>query len=136
MSLTLEGGHCLLSIRAEFAETPYIPIEGVRISGWKVSQEVVDVTNAGDGPWRRHLSESGLRSLQVELRGLYLGSEGEALLRQMALTGAAFDAEMTLGQEKVVRGSFLASEFSIESAVSEEATYAASLRSAGPIELN
>lgn len=136
MSLTLDGNDCLLSIRSDLAGSPYVPVEGARIIAWKVSQDVVEVTDAGDGPWRRLLSGSGLRSLQVEVQGLYLGSAGEVLLSQLALSGVAFDAEMTLGAGKAVRGSFITSALSIESAVNEEATYAATLRSAGPVELN
>ncbi|GAA4005182.1 hypothetical protein GCM10022211_16770 [Sphingomonas humi] len=76
-----------------------------------------------------------MRKLEVSLNGLCLASPGEVILRRNAFTGAAFEAELTLENETVILGPFIATELSSDSAVSEEATFAAKLLSAGPISL-
>lgn len=136
MSPVRHEGECLLRIRAGEIDAPYLLVEGARVTGWKVSQDNVDVTDAGDAPWRRLLSYAGLKSLQVRVQGLYLGSPGELLLRELAFNGAAFEGELTLELDKAVRGPFVVSELSFESAVHEEVVYAATLRSAGAVTLS
>lgn len=133
MSLPLSGSECLLRIADQEADPSFILVEGVRLSGWKVSQEAVDVTDGGDEGWRRLLPAAGLRSLELVLNGLYLGSVGEHLLRDKAFRGEAFECALTLDQGKAVRGRFIVVNLSFESVVNEEATYAATLRSAGSI---
>ena len=133
MSLPLAGSECLLRIMGGGSTPTYHLVEGLRMTGWKMSQEEVEVTDTSDGGWRRLLSGAGLRSLEVQVRGLYLGSEGELRLREVAFSGTAVECELTLDEAEAVRGAFIASELCFESTVNEEATYSAILRSAGPI---
>lgn len=133
MNLPLSGSDCLLRISDGQPSPTHLLVEGVRLSSWKLNQEEVEVTDFADGAWRRLLSGAGLRSLEVRLSGLYLGSAGELRLRYMAFGGMAEACEMSLDGSVAVRGKFIASELSFESVVNEEATYAAILRSAGPI---
>lgn len=136
MSLPLSGSECRLRIAGDQAEDAFLPIEGVRLSGWKVSQEAVEVTDAGDAGWRRLLSGAGHRSLELQLSGLYLASPGERRLREMAFTGEAFRCELTLDGGSALQGRFIASELSFEGAINEEATYSATLLSSGLITIN
>ena len=136
MSLPLNGSDCLLRISDGSAPPAFVLIEGVRVSGWHVSREAVDVTDAGDDGWTRLLSGGGNRTLELKLSGLYLGSPGELLLRDRAIDGAAFDCVLTLDQGTAVRGRFIAVELSFESSVNEEASYAATLRSADSVAIN
>jgi predicted secreted protein len=136
MSLPLAGNECLLRISDGEIAGSFHLIEGLRLSGWKISQEEVEVTDLSDQGWRRLLSGAGLRSLEVRLSGLYLGSQGEQRLREVAFSGTAAACELTLDQGLAVRGSFVASELRFGSAVNEEATYAATLKSAGPVSIS
>jgi TP901-1 family phage major tail protein len=131
MSLPVAGSDCLLRIASGHANSSLILVEGLRLSGWTVSQEGVEVTDASDKGWRRLLPDAGLRSLEVRLSGLFLRSEGELRLREVAFSGTAAACELTLEQGVAVRGRFIVSELHFDSAVNEEVTYAATLRSAG-----
>ena len=133
MSLPLNGSDCLLRISDGSAPPAFVLIEGVRLSAWHVSRQTVDVTDAGDEGWTRLLSGAGNRILELKLSGLYLGSPGELLLRDRAFDGAAFDCVLTLDRGIAVRGRFVAVELTFESSVNEEASYAATLRSAGSV---
>lgn len=135
MSVTLRGGECLLRLKARGTE-PYLLIEGIRVSGWKISQEAVDVTNLADGSWQRLLSGAGQRSLEIRIQGLYFGSAGEVLMRDSAFSASAIECEVMLDQVAAVRGPFVVAELGLDTVVNEEATYAATLRSAGPLTLN
>jgi predicted secreted protein len=133
MSLPLIGSDCLLRISDGSVPPAFVLIEGVRLSGWHISRETVDVTVAGDEGWTRLLSGAGNRILELKLSGLYLGLPGELLLRDRAFDGVAFDCVLTLDQGTAVRGRFIAVDLTFESAANEEATYAATLRSAGSV---
>lgn len=135
MSLPQPGSECLLRI-SDGEPIPALKlVEGLRLTGWNVTQQSVEVTDMSDAGWTRLLSGAGLRSLEIQLGGLFLGSEGELRLREVALSGSAADCELTLDQGEAVRGRFIASELRYESAVNEEVTYSATLRSAGPISI-
>lgn len=133
MSLPLGGSDCVLRISDSETPSSFVLVEGVRVSGWKISQEEVDVTDGGDEGWRRLLPGAGLRSLELTLSGLYLGSVGELLLRDKAFRGDAVECALTLDQGTAIRGRFIAVSLSFESVVNDEATYAATLRSAGSV---
>lgn len=124
---------CLLRISDGLPQGGFVEVEGLRVSGWQVVSEEVDITSSADDGWRRLLSGAGLRSLEVHFTGLYLGSPGQLRLRELAFEGRAFEGEVTLDNGKAVRGRFIASELRHESVVNEEATCAAVLRSVGPI---
>lgn len=136
MNLPLQGNECLLRIADGKPSEHFLLVEGVRVSGWSIAQEGVDVTNLADGEWRHLLSGAGLRSLEVKLTGLYLGSEGELRLRELAFSGMAAECTFSLDQGTAVRGPFVVSELRFDSAVNEEATYAAILRSAGHVSID
>ncbi|NJC06932.1 TP901-1 family phage major tail protein [Sphingomonas kaistensis] len=136
MSLPIAGSDCLLRISNGEPTPQYLLVEGLRLSGWKVSQEEVDVSDLSDGGWRKLLSGAGLRSLEVKLTGLYLGSEGELRLRDMAFSGVSAECTLSLDQGTAVRGQFIVSELRFDSAVNEEATYASILRSTGPVSIS
>lgn len=133
MSVPVGDGGCILRVSDGQAPASLLLIDGVRLTGWKIAHELVDVTTQGDGGWQRLLSGAGLRSLEVKLAGLYLGSAGELRLRAAAFAGTAFDGELTLDRGEIVRGQFIVAELTLESAISEEPTFAVLLRTAGPI---
>lgn len=133
MSLPVPGSDCVLRI-LEGGETPaFRMVEGLKLTSWKVRNDTVEVTDAGDQGWRRLLAGAGVRSLDLALSGLYLGSPGEVLLRQSALQGSMFEAELMLGSSLTLRGGFVASEFGCESAGKDETSFTAKLCSAGPL---
>jgi predicted secreted protein len=129
----MAGSNCVLRIADGPLANAFLLLEGLRLTSWKIEQDEVDVTVASGPGWRRLLSGAGLRSMEVQISGLYLRSEGELRLREAALSGAVFATELTLDEGEAIKGSFVASELRFESAVNEEVTYAATLRSAGPI---
>jgi TP901-1 family phage major tail protein len=136
MILPLKGSDCLLRIVDPAPGSEPSLVEGLRLIGWALKHEEVDVTNGADQGWSRLLSGAGLRSIKLRLSGMFLGSAGEELLRESAFSGAAFECELTLEQGAVLSGMFAVIEFQFESAINEEATYAATLRSSGPIAIN
>lgn len=133
MNLPVSGSDCVLRISDGRPGSAFLLVEGLRLSGWKFALDEVDVTTQVDGGWRRLLPGAGPRSLEVQLRGLYLGSPGELKLRQAAFEGTLFDGQMTLDESEEVRGQFLVCELRVDGAINEEATYSAVLRSSGPI---
>lgn len=136
MSLPLSGSECLFHVSDGEPSPTLLLVEGVRLSGWTIVQEEVEVTDGGDAGWRRLLSGAGVRSLELKFSGLYLGSPGERLLRANAFSGAAFDSVLALDQGTTLRGCFIAVDLRFDCAINEEATYAATLRSAGPVVIN
>jgi predicted secreted protein len=133
MTLPVTGSKCLLRISDGSSSPAFLLVEGLRLTSWKIEQEEVDVTVATDEGWRRLLFGAGLRSLEVQISGLYLRSAGELLLRQAALSGAIFKGELTLDEGEVIAGPFVTSDLRFDNMVNEEVTYAATLRSAGPM---
>lgn len=136
MILPLIASDCLLRIAAAARGEDPLFVEGLRLTGWTLKHDEVDVTDGGNQGWSQLLDRAGLRSLKLQLSGVFLGSPGEERLRKCAFTGAAFGCEFTLEQGLALRGDFVATELRFESAIDEEATYSATLRSSGPIAIN
>lgn len=133
MSETLLGNDCLFRIHVEDVETSPLLVAGVRVSNWSITQEEVEITDGSDAGWRRLLTGAGVRDLQVQLEGLYLGSPGELHLRGAALSGTIVFCDLALDQSTALRGEFIASTYRLDNVYNEESTYAVTLRSAGPI---
>ncbi len=136
MTLPLNGSDCLLRIAGNQADAAPSLVEGLRLTGWTLRHDEVEVTDGGDGGWSRLLGGAGLRSLVLQMSGIYLGSVGEQRLHALAFAGQSFECELTLDQGTALRGRFIAVEVRFDSAINEEATYAATLRSSGLIVIN
>lgn len=136
MTLPLNGSDCLLRIENAESGAPPLLVGGLRLTGWTLQHDEVDITDGGDAGWSRLLSGAGLKSLKLQLSGLYLGSPGEQRLRSLAFAGAAFGCELSLDQGSALQGRFVVTELRFDSAINEEAVYAATLRSSGIIVIN
>lgn len=110
-------------------------LEGLRVSEWSVHQPVVDVTSPSDGGWRRLLSHSGIRSVEVKANGLYLGSTSEGRLRDLALSGATVLCEVLVEEGRALRGEFAVTSLRFRGQHDDEATYEVALTSAGPVSI-
>lgn len=110
-------------------------LAGLRVSEWSLHQPLVDVTSPSDGCWRRLLSQSGIRSIEVRASGLFLGSASERRLRDLALSGAVAMYELPVEETRVLRGEFVVTSLRYSSRHDDEATYEVALASAGPVSI-
>lgn len=135
MIATFAGDGSTLRIAKTGSQGQHLFVEGCRVVSCRISQEEVDVTTSADGGWRKLLGRAGLRSFQVVLDGVFLGSPGEQFLREAAFSGELIHGHLLLDHERAVSGQFLVSKLTIESKVKNEATYEVVLESAGPVSL-
>lgn len=136
MSKPFAGDGCLVQVGLAEAGAEQLLVEGCRLTGFRVSQDEVDVTTSASEGWRTLLPSAGLRAIQVDLAGIYLGSSGELLLRRAALTGELIQGSVSVDDNTIVSAPFLVRRLSVASHVNDEATYEVVLQSAGTVTLS
>lgn len=136
MSKPFAGDGCVVRVGLTEDVSGQLLLEGCRVTALRVTQDEVDVTTAAGEGWRTLLPGAGLRSLQVDLAGLCLGSEGEQLLRRAALSGELIQSSIGVDDHRSISASFLVMQWSISSHVNEEATYEVVLHSSGTVVLS
>lgn len=136
MSKPFAGDGCVVRVGLAADGGEQLLVEGCRVTGIRLSQDEVDVTTSASEGWRRLLPRAGVRALQVDLAGIYLGSPGELLLRRAALSGELIEGAVTVDESRVISAPFLVTTLSVDSEVKEEATYRVVLQSAGSVSLS
>lgn len=130
------GDGCVVRVGLAETASEQLLVEGCRVTGLRVCQDEVDVTTSAGEGWRALLPGAGVRAVQVELAGIYLGSDGEQLLRRAALSGELIQGTVSVDDDRAVSAPFLVSQLSVNSHVNEEATYEVVLQSAGAVTLS
>lgn len=77
----------------------YTTIAGLRVTTWTVNGEDVDVTTKDDDGWQQRLAGAGVRSINMQVAGVFQDSATEEIVR-----GWAFDQSINWWQVVLPNG--------------------------------
>ncbi|MDT0576530.1 phage major tail protein, TP901-1 family [Croceicoccus sp. F390] len=128
-----KGSAFLLKIGNSENPPNFETVAGLRTTQMSISGDAVVITNKASGGWRELLSGAGVRQVSVSAAGIFLGSDGEAAIRENALTGRIDDYELSFEGGERMRGRFLVQRLDYAGDFNGERNYTVALESSGPV---
>ena len=123
------GSAFLLKIGDGASPPAYSTVAGLKT----INGDPVAITNKGSGGWRELLSGAGVRSVSVAASGIFTGSSAETGVRNVALTGALQDYELSFESGERMRGKFLVTRLEYAGDFNGERNYTLALESSGQV---
>ncbi len=109
-------------------------VAGLRASRISLNAETVDATTADSaGRWRELLAGAGARSAAISGSGVFKDATSDALIRQAFFDGATIDAQIVVPDFGRIEGPFQITALEYSGDHDGEATFEASLASAGAL---
>jgi TP901-1 family phage major tail protein len=62
----------------------YTTLSGQRVTNWTINGQTVDITSKDDNGWQQVLDQGGVRSLEVDVQGIFKDAAEEEVVRQAA----------------------------------------------------
>lgn len=83
-------------IKVEDSADPgtYLTVAGLQTTSMTINNEQVDITTKDDGSWRKLLSDSGLRNIDITGAGIFKDTTSEKEIRDGAMNGSIFNFEV------------------------------------------
>ncbi|MEL7466091.1 MAG: phage major tail protein, TP901-1 family [Pseudomonadota bacterium] len=112
----------------------FVTVAGLRANRVSLNAEVVDATNADSaGRWRELLAGAGARSAAISGSGVFKDAGSDALIRQAFFDGETVTAQVVVPDFGELTGPFQITSLEYAGAHDGEATFEASLASAGAL---
>lgn len=109
-------------------------VAGLRASRISLNAETVDVTSAESaGRWRELLAGAGGRSATISGSGVFKDAASDAMMRQSFFDGAQITAQIVVPDFGVIEAPFQITALEYSGDHDGEATFEASLASAGAL---
>ncbi|WP_423141036.1 phage major tail protein, TP901-1 family [Parablastomonas sp. CN1-191] len=116
-------------------ETPpvYRTVAGLRTTQMSITGETVVITSKDSGGWREILAGAGTRQVSVSAAGIFLGSDAENQLRDLAMTGQLAECELSFEDGAKLRGRFAVARLDYSGDFNGERNYTLTLESSGEV---
>lgn len=112
----------------------FVTVAGLRATRIALNAETVDATTADSaGRWRELLSGAGARSASVSGSGVFKDAASDQQMRQAFFDGAALSAQIVVPDFGVIEGPFQITALEYAGDHDGEATFEATLASAGAL---
>lgn len=109
-------------------------VAGLRASRLALNAETVDATTADSvGRWRELLAGAGARSAAISGSGVFKDAQSDAMMRQAFFDAMAISAQIIVPNFGVIEGPFQITALEYSGDHDGEATFEASLASAGSL---
>jgi len=132
--MAAERGSAFLLKIGDGAVTPsYVTVAGLKTTQLSINGDAVAITNKGSGGWRELLSGAGVRSVSVAASGIFTGSNSEAQVKALALSGELDDYELSFESGDRMRGRFLVTRLEYAGDFNGERNYTLALESSGEV---
>src|SRR5215211_5271151 len=89
------GSAFLLKIGDGAQPQGFATVAGMKTTQLSINGDPVVITHKGSGGWREILSGAGVRSVSVAASGIFTGSAAEVQVRDLALSGALQNYELS-----------------------------------------
>jgi len=107
-------------------------IGGMRSTSGSINNEMIDVTNKDNMPWRTQI-EGGIKSMSLTLSGVFNAQTQLRTMMSLAMTGAIRHYKLQTGNGDEYAGSFKVSKCDRAGEHNAEETYALTLESSGAV---
>lgn len=83
-------------IKVEDSGSPgtFLTLAGMRTTSMTINNDPVDITTKDDGSWRKLLSDSGLRNIDISAAGIFKDTASETEIRNAAMNGSILNFEV------------------------------------------
>src|SRR5882724_7096186 len=130
-----KGRSFLVKVGTGVSPTVYVTLAGVRDRTIKINNDPVDVTDSDNAPWRVLLEDAGLRTVEMQINGVYKDdTSGQALVNQALRLGGRGTIDSFLFQfpnGDMLEGEFLVNSWEAAAGHVDAMTFSATLMSAG-----
>lgn len=129
-----KGRDMLLRVNDGGSPAEFVTIAGIRAKSISLSAESVDATSA-DSPdaWRELLPGAGVRQVNVSGNGVFKDQPSDARMRALFFSQQAEVWQLVVPDFGTLTGPFLIAELNYSGDHDEEARFAVTLASAGPV---
>ncbi len=110
----------------------FTAIGGMRSTGGSINNEMIDVTNKDNMPWRTQL-EGGIKSMSLSLSGVFNSDATLQTMMALAMSGALRHFQLVTGNLDVYAGTFKITKCDRAGEHNGEETYSISLESSGEV---
>jgi TP901-1 family phage major tail protein len=132
--MAAERGSAFLLKIGDGSPTPtYSTVAGLKTTQLSINGDTVVITNKGSGGWRELLSGAGVRSVSVSASGIFTGSDAEAQVRAVALSGELQSYELSFESGDRMQGKFLVTRLDYAGDFNGERNYTLQLESSGEV---
>lgn len=120
-------------IKASDGTSPgsFTSIGGLRSKGSTINNELVDVTDSDNAPWRALLEDAGLRTLSISGQGIFKDDTSVRRVKLDASQGAKRDYQIVFPNGDMITGLFMVSTFERSGGYNEAEMYSMTLENAG-----
>lgn len=130
-----KGRSFLVKVGTGVSPTVYTTLAGVRDRTIRINNDMVDVTDSDNAPWRALLEDAGLRSVTMTVNGIYKDdTAGQAMVNQVLRVGGRATVDSFLFQfpnGDTLEGEFMIASWEAGAGHVDAMTFSATLESAG-----
>lgn len=127
------GDEVILKIGDNGDPEIFTTIGGLKATAFRVENKLLDATCVASSPWRELLSETGIRSVQIQAGGLFTDSVMEILTRELAFTDTLRNYRLSFGNGDNLQGTFKIIRYGRRGDYGSEERYELFLESSGEI---
>lgn len=110
----------------------FTAIGGMRSTGGSINNEMIDVTNKDNMPWRTQLA-GGIKSMSLSLSGVFNDEATLQAMMAIAMSGELRHYQLVSGNLDVYAGTFKVTKCDRAGEHNGEETYSLSLESSGEV---
>lgn len=126
-----KGRDLLIKVSTGASPTAYNTLLGVRSNTITINNEMVDITDSDNAPYRQLLGDAGLRSLSLSASGIAKDDNAYQDVQDYAHTGARQSFLIQFGNGDIIEGEFLVTSLEEAGEYNGAQTYSISLESSG-----
>ena len=93
-----KGRLLLLKVSDNTSPGVFTTIGGIRSRTMTLNNEVVDITDSDNAPWRVLLEDAGIRSVSVSGSGIFKDEVNQNLMRTMVMQGTIRDFQIVFAE--------------------------------------
>ncbi len=125
------GTDFLLKLGNSNAEA--VSVAGLRATQMRLNNELIDATHKGSEGRRELLSKAGIQHLSISASGIFLNSDVEESIRNIAFERDIAEFSLFFPNKDVINGKFYITHYERAGDYNGEETYSLSLESSGKL---
>lgn len=102
-----KGRNLLIKVNDGSSPESFTTIAGVRSRTITVNQDLVDITDSDNAPWRSLLADAGLKQFSITVSGIFKDDTAQRRMKDLAFTGDLESFQVVFGNGDTMDGEFL-----------------------------
>lgn len=128
-----KGADLVLKIGNGGAPETFSILGGMRTTRLQLNQTMLDASNIESGAWKALQPSAGIRSLQIDVSGIFTDIANEETLRLQAFAGTARNYQLVFGNGDVLAASLMVASYERRGDLATPESYNIQLENAGVV---